>query len=117
MLRKYAKLDVVPGGEPQAFFISEHDDRSRHLIFSLFASEGEIDLPSGTTAVLEGRLPDGEELRIGGTVEGRMLTFDLPAAAAQTAGKIPCNVVLSAGTKRLYTEGFRLVVDKDTEVD
>ncbi len=117
MVRKYAKLDVVPGGEPQHFFISERDDRSRHLIFSLFASEGEFETPSGMTASLEGRLPEGGELIVTGAVEGIMVTFDIPASAAAKAGVIPCNVVLKSGNLRLYTEGFQLVVDKDVEVE
>ena len=117
MVRKYAKLDMVPGGQPQRFDISEHDDRTRHLIFSLFASEGEFTMPENCTATLEGRLPSGGELKVNGQVEGYMVTFDLPAAAAAVAGTIPCNVVLTYDGNRLYSEGFRLVVDKDVEVD
>lgn len=115
MQRKYAKLDVVPGGDPQRFHISKHDEKSRHLLFSLFASEGALELPNGTTASLEGRKPNGTELKISGSLSGIGVTIDLPASAADTAGEIPCNVVLTANGKRLYTEVFLLVVDPDTE--
>lgn len=115
MQRKYAKLDIVPGGEPQHFYISQNDERSRHLVFSLFASEGTFELPQGTTATLEGLKPDGTELKISGSLNGIGVTFDLPESAADIAGKLPCNVVLKSGEKRLYTELFMLIVDPDIE--
>lgn len=115
MQRKYAKLDVVPGGEPQRFYISQNDERSRHLVFSLFASEGTFELEQGTTAALEGLKPDGTELKIAASLNGIGVTVDLPASAADLPGEIPCNVVLAANGKRLYTELFILIVDPDVE--
>lgn len=115
MIRKYAKLDVVPGGEPQRFYISEDDDRSRHIVFRLFASKGDLVLESGTTATLEGRKPDGTKLTVSGSRSNTEVTFDLPKAAADTPGEIACNVVLRHGSKRLYTERFRLVVDENVK--
>ena len=115
MIRKYVKLDVVPGGEAQRFHISEDDERSRHIVFRLFASKGELTLPSGTTAAIEGRKPDGTELRVSGTRSNMEVTFDLPKAAADVPGETICNVVLKSGSKRLYTERFRLVVDENVK--
>ena len=115
MWSKYTRLDVVPGGEPQKFYISENDDRSRELLFRLFASSGDFVMPdSGVTVTLEGRKPDGTDLRVTGSRINQALTFLLPASAADQPGEIPCNVVISGGNKRLYTEMFILVVDPDT---
>ncbi len=115
MWSKYTRLDVVPGGEPQRFYISENDERSRELLFRLFASTGEFEMPeSGVTVTLEGRKPDGSDLKVTGSRTNSALTFVLPASAADMPGEIPCNVVITAGNKRLYTEMFILVVDPDT---
>ena len=44
--RRYKKLDVVPGGEPVRINVSQGDALSRVLTFSLFASSGELEIPS-----------------------------------------------------------------------
>ena len=62
MYRKYIKLDAVPGGDPVRIYISQGDKRSRRIEFSLFASTGELTLPSGTVVKMKARRPDGEEL-------------------------------------------------------
>lgn len=115
MQRKYAKLDVVPGGPPRKEYISEHDENSRHLLYSLFASEGTLDIPEGTTVKLEGTKPDGTELTVNAILDGIGVTVDLPKEAADTAGEIPCKFLLTNGEMRLYTEEFILVADPDVK--
>lgn len=113
MITKYPLLDVVPGGEPQKFHISQHDKNSRTLQFRLFASKGELpELPSGTTATLEGRKPDMTQLVVSARLSGFLVTVTLPESAASIPGYVPCNIVLRSGSKRLYTELFVLVVDQ-----
>ena len=112
---KYTKLDVVPGGEPQRFSISQGDKQSRTLAFTLFAGDGALDLPQGATVTLEGKKPDGSSLIVGGSLAGIGARFLLPESAARVPGQIPCNVVIRSGTQRLYTETFFLVVDRKTK--
>lgn len=115
MQRKYAKLDVVPGQSPQLWHVSQHDKRSRHIIFSLFARDGTLSLPSGTTATLEGRKPDGTDLVLSASLNNLAVTIDLPESAAETAGTIPCRILLKSGDKRLYTETFEIIADPDVK--
>lgn len=117
MITKYPLLDVVPGGEPQKFHISKFDKNSRTLQFRLFASSGELDIPSGTTASLEGRKPDMSELKVSASLNGYLVTVTLPESAADKAGYVPCNIILKNGNKRLYSELFILVVDKPAKED
>ena len=112
---KYTKLDVVPGGEPQPYFISQGDKNSRSLAFSLFAKSGELEIPQGATVTLEGKKPDGTELVVSGTLAGIGARFLLPESAASVPGRIPCKVVIRSGTSRLYTETFLLIVDRKTK--
>lgn len=111
MVSKYAKLDVVPGGDPVKFFISENDIRSRTLIFRLFAREGELEIPSGATVTLEAKRPDGAEFEIAGTRNNLELKFILPEAVAEQAGTIPAQVAIKTSDSELRTERILIVVD------
>lgn len=118
MITKYPQLDVVPGGRPQRFHISQYDKNSRTLQFKLFAREGELETPPiGTTAKLEGFKPDGEALFISASLSGFLVTVTLPESAASVPGEIPCRIALTKGSDRLYTEVFILVVDKPAKED
>ena len=112
---KYSKLDVVPGGEPQQYLISQGDRDSRSLAFSLFARIGELEIPQGATVILEGKKPDGTALVVPGTLAGISARFLLPESAASVPGRVPCKVVIRSGTIRLYTETFYLIVDQKTK--
>lgn len=112
---KYTKLDVVPGGEPQQYSISQGDKNSRFLAFSLFARSGELEIPQGATVTLEGKKPDGTELVVPGSLAGIGAQFLLPESAASVPGRIPCKVVIRSGISRLYTETFYLMVDQKTK--
>lgn len=113
MHRRYVKLDVVPGIEPVKVYISQNDVRSRTLSFRLFARVGEFEIPAGAVMTLEGRKPDGGRLTVAGSYENLLVTFTLPEAAALVPGTIPCNVVISSGDNRLYTETILIIIDKD----
>ena len=115
--RRYKKLDVVPGGKPVRINVSQGDALSRVLTFSLFASSGELEIPSGASVALKGRKPDGEEMVLAGTLEGIMATFTLPETAMDTPGNMPCNVVISAGQNRLYTETVMITIDSTERGD
>ena len=112
MITKYPLLDVVPGGRPQRFPISRYDQNARTLQFRLFASVGELpEIPSGTIASLEGKKPDGSEMKVRANRSGFLVTVTLPESAASLSGEIPCNIVLTKGRKRLASELFIIVVD------
>ena len=115
--RRYKKLDVVPGGEPARINVSQGDALSRVLTFSLFASSGELEIPSGASVTLKGRKPDGSEMTLAGTLEGVMATFTLPESAMDKPGEMPCNVVISAGQNRRYTETGIITIDSTERGD
>lgn len=112
MYRKYVKLDAVPGGNPVKIYISQGDKRSRHIEFSLFAREGTLELPSGTTIKLKARRPDGQELEITGSRNNLAVTFDIPESFATYDGEIPAAVTAYSGDERLTFEPVWLVCDK-----
>lgn len=114
MQSKYTWIDVVPGDDPEKFHISEHDDRSRHLMLRIYAREGEIELSDSATVEIEGKKPDGTELHVTGSRINLACTFDLPAEAASVPGEVPCKILIADGNKKIYTELFILVVDPDT---
>ena len=115
--RRYKKLDVVPGGEPVRINVSQGDALSRTLTFSFFASSGELEIPSGASVTLKGRKPDGSEIDLPGTLEGIMATFTLSESAMDTPGDMPCNVVITAGQNRLYTETVMITIDSTERGD
>lgn len=117
MYRKYIKLDAVPGGQPVKIYISQGDKRSRHIEFSMYASSGELELPSGTTVKMKARRPDGEELELVGSRNNLSVTFDIPAAFTEYAGKIPAVITATSGDERLTFESVWLVCDGRKEGD
>ena len=112
MYRKYIKLDAVPGGDPVRIYISQGDKRSRRIEFSLFASTGELELPSGTVVKMKARRPDGEELEITGSRNNLAVVFQIPEAFAEYDGDIPAVITATSGSERLTFEPVWLVCDK-----
>ena len=53
ILKRNYNLDVVPGGLPLLIRVSRKDTSST-LAFSLFAGNGALDVPAGTTDGLNG---------------------------------------------------------------
>ena len=101
LTRRY-NFDIVPGGPPLLIRASRNDTSST-LVFSLFAGEGVLQIPAGTTAVF--RCPYGNAIATLSFVGGiPTITVDLTADMTGNAGWIPFEIVLTASQNEVdYT--------------
>ena len=94
ILRRKYNLDIVPGGLPLLIRVSRKDTSST-LVFSLFAGEGVLDVPVGTSAAFRGR---GVNAPASFSVVNSIptVTVDLTIEMTQKAGWIPFEIVLKS---------------------
>ena len=112
-------LDLVPGGVPLTVHVSQYDVGSRAIIFSLFSSTGEFEIPEGTTAEVKGTKPDGNGFSYEAALSGNTVSIDVTKQMTAVAGKAICEIVLVYEETELATANFvlyieRAALDKDT---
>ena len=106
LTRRY-NLDVVPGGLPLLIRVSRKDTSST-LVFSLFAGNGALDVPVGTTATVRGKANVPATFSVVNSIP--TVTVDLTLDMTDAAGWIPFEIVLQSGDYTLVTATFYLDV-------
>lgn len=108
ILKRNYNLDVVPGGLPLLIRASRKDTSST-LVFSLFAGEGVLEIPAGTTAIMRG---NGISTVAAFSITNGIprVTVDLTADMTEKAGWIPFEIVLTASNYTLVTATLYLDV-------
>lgn len=112
MYTNQVPIDIVPGGEPPVIHVSQYDAGSRTFNFALFATDGELEIPVGATASIEGTKPDGNGFDIEAAIDGNIVTVTLTEQMAAVAGRVPCKIVVEQGGTTILTETFILKVDR-----
>lgn len=110
MLDQTIYLDVVPGGIPQIVNVSQFDEGSRTLHINLYAGVGEFDIPSGSTAKVQGTKRDKKGFSYSATLNGTEVICDITQNMTAIAGRVPCEVVIENGNDILATANFILMV-------
>lgn len=107
LTRKY-NLDIVPGRLPLVIRVSRKDTSSA-LVFSLFAGEGVLDVPAGTTAAFRGK---GVNTPASFSIVNHIptVTVDLTLDMTEKAGWIPFEIVLNSGAYKLVSATLYLDV-------
>lgn len=110
MLDQTIYLDVVPGGIPQIVNVSQFDEGSRTLHINLYAGVGEFEIPSGSTAKVQGTKRDKKGFSYSATLNGTEVICDITQNMTAIAGRVPCEVVIENGNDILATANFILMV-------
>lgn len=127
MLKRTYELDMVPGGIPLSIHLSQYDSDVQ-LVFELFASQGELNIPStGVSAEIRGTKLDGNGISAAGTFQ---IVNSVPTVTVQVtkqmtaiAGKNIFELVLSTKSgdvkydlpsANFYLEVERAALDYDT---
>ncbi len=108
ILTRQFDVDIVRGGLPLMIRAS-HNDTSSTLVFSLFAGEGVLDIPSGATAAVKGKTANKAAIfGIVDTIPTVMVNLDKTMTGS--IGLIPLEIVISSGSYDLVTATLYLDV-------
>ena len=109
MLTIERSLNIYAAGIPQIISLSQYDDDFQ-LVFTLYTSEGEFTIPSGTTAEVMGTKVDGNGYSASASISGSTVTVTGNKQMTACAGRNVYEIVLTKSGKRLATVNFILKV-------
>lgn len=111
MLTIERSLNIYAAGIPQIISLSQYDDDFQ-LVFTLYTSEGEFTIPSGTTAEVMGTKVDGNGYSASASISGSTVTVTGNKQMTACAGRNVYEIVLTKSGKRLATVNFILKVER-----
>ena len=112
MIRNAVDLQMTPGGIMPITHVSQYETGGRTLVFSLFDGDTAYAIPSGASAFLYGRRPDGVGFSVSCTILNGTLTAGITADMTVCAGRVECEIEIVSGQTRVSTENFILLVER-----
>lgn len=110
LVAKTLTLDITPGAIPQVVNVSEYDENREYTV-TLVDESGVYEIPSGTTAKVEGSI-GGNSFSETATVSGNTITFTLSESMTAYAGDAWVKIKLTRDSKPIQTAAFILRCDK-----
>jgi len=110
LVAKTLTLDITPGAIPHVVKVSEYDQNRQYTV-TLIDEGGAYEIPSGTTATVEGTI-GGNAFSESATVSGNTITFTLSENMTATAGDVWCKIKLTKDSKPIQTAAFILRCDR-----
>lgn len=110
LVAKTLTLDITPGAIPQVVNVSEYDENREYTV-TLIDEGGVYQIPSGTTATVEGSI-GGNAFSESATVSGNTITFTLSEAMTAKAGDVWAKIKLVKDSKQIQTAAFLLRCDR-----
>lgn len=104
------KLEITPGGVPPKLHVTEYDENMQ-IVAQLFQRGQYYEIPSGTTAKVEGTL-DGHPFSADATVDGSNVIFELTKGMTAYAGRAWTKIKLTKDGKPVSSCGFWLDCDR-----
>lgn len=110
LVNQTLKLEITPGGVPPKLHVTEYDENMQ-VVAQLFQRGQYYEIPSGTTAKVEGTLA-GHPFSADATVDGSNVTFELTKGMTAYAGRAWTKIKLTQNSKPVSTCGFWLECDR-----
>ena len=110
LVNQTLKLEITPGGVPPVLHVTEYDENMQ-VVAQLFQRGQYYEIPSGTTAKVEGTLA-GHPFSADATVDGSNVTFELTKGMTAYAGRAWTKIKLTKDIKPVSTCGFWLECDR-----
>lgn len=110
LVNQTLKLEITPGGVPPKLHVTEYDENMQ-VVAQLFQRGQYYEIPSGTTAKVEGTLA-GHPFSADATVDGSNVTFELTKSMTAYAGRAWTKIKLTKDGKPVSTCGFWLECDR-----
>lgn len=105
-------LDVVPGGVPVKVPLKQYESACT-LVFNVYASQGALVLPEGTTVFIRGTKPDGNGISIDAELSGNVVTVLVDKQMTAAAGKSKYELVFANATgNEFITTSFVIMVER-----
>lgn len=104
-------LDMTPGGVTPVVHLSQYDEAFQ-LEFTLYSRSGELDIPSGATAMIEGTKLDGKAYSANATISGNVVTVAGDVQISAVAGNNPFQIVLKSGNSTVGSANFTIAVER-----
>lgn len=104
-------LDMTPGGVTPVVHLSQYDEAFQ-LEFTLYSRAGELDIPSGATAMIEGTKLDGKAYSANAAISGNVVTVTGDVQISAVAGNNPFQIVLKSGNSTIGSANFTISVER-----
>lgn len=110
LVAKTLTLDITPGAIPQMVNVSEYDENREYTV-TLIDEGGVYQIPSGTTATVEGTIGNSG-FSANATISGNTITFTLSESMTAKAGDVWCKIKLTKDSKPIQSCAFILRCDR-----
>ncbi len=111
MITQSIKLNLIPGEVPQRIKVSQYDEGSRSLVFTLYNGTTAF-TTTDITAQIRGTKPDMKGFAYDAQYSAGVVTASLTQQMSCVAGDVNCEIVLSKTGEVLGTANFILEVEK-----
>lgn len=111
MVTQIAVINFIPGGVPPHVKVSQGDTQERVLQFQCYFGDASYSIPSGSTVIVNGAKPGGTVFTRSATFSGNVVTLPCAEGMTDTAGKIPCEIMVTTSSGTISSANFVLEVE------
>lgn len=111
MVTQIAVINFIPGGVPPHVKVSQGDTSERVLQFQCYFGDASYSIPSGSTVIVNGAKPGGTVFTRSATFSGNVVTLPCAEGMTDTAGKIPCEIMVTTSDGTISSANFVLEVE------
>lgn len=105
-------VNVTPGAMPPTVHVSEYDIGRTYTVTINGQNGSAFNIPSGTTATVEGTLNGVIGFTTNATISGSTVSFTLTESMTAKSGKAWCKIKLTLNNEPIQTCAFILAVDR-----
>lgn len=113
MITQTYNLDVIPGGAPVVVHVHQGDMTARAFALNLFSRNGQLDIPVGSEAYIEGIKPDGKVFSRSATLDDGTVTVDTFDQMTVLPGEVRAQCKIVNGGEILIAANFVIMVQED----
>lgn len=110
IIQKY-NLNMIPDKVPVMVRVSQYDQFSRTIIFSLYDGAIEYEIPSGSTISVRGTKPDHTGFEYPCTFEGNEVSFNIEPQQTVLSGLVPCEIRITSNNEIVGSCNFIINVE------
>lgn len=120
MITQTYRLDMRPGASNEVVHVSQYDNDQNTLMFDLYDNGTPWTVPTGTSALLNGKKPDNYGFSYSAvSISDNRVVFNLTTQMTAVAGDVICELRVrnGAGTQIIGTANFVLAVEQAALTD
>lgn len=110
IIQKY-NLNMIPDKVPVMVRVSQYDQYSRTIIFSLYDGALEYEIPTGSTISVRGTKPDHTGFEYPCTFEGNEVSFDIEPQQTVLSGLVPSEIRITSNNEIVGSCNFIINVE------